>query len=363
MPHTLVHRLSMAGPDDTAGLAAAIRNGRIRPEAIVAILGKTEGNGCVNDFTRGFAVQSLRLELARHLPTDAIDRIALVMSGGTEGALAPHALVIEARPDDHAAAGPALAVGQAVTRDIRPEELGRRAQAAVVAEAVATVMADLGISDPADIHFVQIKCPLLTMERVAEARARGGTTATTDTLKSMGLSRGACALGVALALGEVADAAVTDAAIGTDRSLYSTRASTSAGVELSGHEIVVMGMSPRWSGPLRIDHAVMADGIDIEPVRAALARLGLGGPGQLPAGMRDRLVALLAKAEAPSTGRMRGFRHTMLDDSDISSTRHARGFAAGALASLVGHAEIFVSGGAEHQGPDGGGPVALIAHR
>ena len=25
-----------------------------------------------------------------------------------------------------------------------------------------------------------------------------------------------------------------------------------------------------------------------------------------------------------------------------------------------GHAEIYVSGGAEHQGPDGGGPVALI---
>ncbi len=33
---------------------------------------------------------------------------------------------------------------------------------------------------------------------------------------------------------------------------------------------------------------------------------------------------------------------------------------AGALASLVDHAEIYVSGGAEHQGPDGGGPVAVI---
>jgi len=29
----------------------------------------------------------------------------------------------------------------------------------------------------------------------------------------------------------------------------------------------------------------------------------------------------------------------------------------------VGHAEIFVSGGAEHQGPDGGGPVAVIIDR
>ena len=76
-----------------------------------------------------------------------------------------------------------------------------------------------------------------------------------------------------------------------------------------------------------------------------------------------RLVALLAKAEPGTTGRLRGARHTMLDDSDISATRHARAFVAGVLAGLVGTSEIFVSGGAEHQGPDGGGPVALIAQK
>jgi cyanuric acid amidohydrolase len=53
----------------------------------------------------------------------------------------------------------------------------------------------------------------------------------------------------------------------------------------------------------------------------------------------------------------------MLDDSDISATRHARAFVCGALAGLIGHAEIYVSGGAEHQGPDGGGPVAVIVNR
>ena len=36
---------------------------------------------------------------------------------------------------------------------------------------------------------------------------------------------------------------------------------------------------------------------------------------------------------------------------------------AGALAGLVGHAELYVSGGGEHQGPDGGGPVAVIVDR
>jgi cyanuric acid amidohydrolase len=122
-------------------------------------------------------------------------------------------------------------------------------------------------------------------------------------------------------------------------------------------------MSSRWSGPLAIDHAVMTDAVDIEPVRGAIGRLGLPTVGQLPPVERRRLLAVLAKAEASHDGRLRGYRHTMLDDSDISSTRHARAFVCGALAGLVGHAELYVSGGAEHQGPDGGGPVALIIDR
>lgn len=364
MQEALVHRLLVKGPDDVAPLEAAIAAGRIDPTAIIGIVGKTEGNGCVNDFTRAFAVAALRAMLARHLPPEAVNRIGMVMSGGTEGALSPLLIVFERRAARQGARpGPALAIGAAHTREIRPEELGRMAQVDVVAAGVKAAMADAGITDPADVHFVQIKCPLLTADRVGEAEARGARTATRDTLKSMGLSRAASALGVASALGEIAPAAITDGAIGVDAALWSGRASTSAGIELMNHEILVLGMSASFAGDLAIDHAVMADQIDIEPVRAALRRLGFSAPGQLPAAERGRLVALLAKAEAGQSGRLRGARHTMLDDSDISSTRHARAFVAGALAGLVGHAELFVSGGAEHQGPDGGGPVALIARR
>ena len=39
----------------------------------------------------------------------------------------------------------------------------------------------------------------------------------------------------------------------------------------------------------------------------------------------------------------------------------AAGFVGGVLAGLLGRTDLFVSGGAEHQGPNGGGPVALIA--
>jgi cyanuric acid amidohydrolase len=233
----------------------------------------------------------------------------------------------------------------------------------MVADGVRAAMQDAHITDPAAVHFVQVKCPLLTLQRVAEADGRGEPVATRDTLRSMGLSRAASALGVAVALGEIARQRIADAQIGTDWKLWSGRASCSAGIELLNHEIVVLGMSPVWSGPLAIDHAVMADVIDVEPVRAALRRLGLAADGQLAAEQRQRMLAVLSKAEASHDGTLRGFRHTMLDDSDISSTRHARAFVCGALAGIIGHAEIFVSGGAEHQGPDGGGPVALIAAR
>jgi cyanuric acid amidohydrolase len=358
-----VHRIPAAAPDDVSGLRTAIASGAIDPSGIVAILGKTEGNGCVNDFTRAFAVQSLVLELKRHLPEAEAEAICCVMSGGTEGALSPHWLVLERRESAQAPPSPALAIGRARTRRLLPEEIGRMAQIQAVADAVATAMADAGIASAGDVHFVQIKCPLITTERTAEAASRGKTVAVRDTLKSMGLSRGASALGVAMALGEIRPQDLKDAVIGRDPSIWSGRASTSAGIELMDNEIVVLGMSAQWVGPLAVQHAVMADNIDIEPVRAAMQKLGLKAQGQLPAEERPALVALLAKAEPSTTGVLRGNRHTMLDDSDISATRHARAFVAGALAGLIGHAEIFVSGGAEHQGPDGGGPVAVIVDR
>jgi cyanuric acid amidohydrolase len=56
----------------------------------------------------------------------------------------------------------------------------------------------------------------------------------------------------------------------------------------------------------------------------------------------------------------------VLDGSAFASTattRHARALVGGVLAGLIGRTDLFVSGGAEHQGPDGGGPVAIIARR
>ncbi len=353
---TRLLRLPTAGPGDTAALAAAIDEGEVDPAAIVAIIGKTEGNGCVNDFTRGYATLALKLLLAEKLGcalTEIEKRVAIVMSGGTEGGLSPH-LLIFSRDTVPAAAtsGPRLALGIGLTRAFAPEEIGRAPQIEETAAAVTQAMKEAGFVSPADVHFVQIKCPLLNKERIEEAERRGASVATGDTYHSMALSRGASALGVALALGEVK--AAPEQSICRDWSLYSKVASTSAGVELLRNEVVVLGNAAGWAGDLVIDHDVMTDAIDAAAAHRILKRLGVEG---------ESVAAVLAKAEAAPSGAIRGRRHTMLDDSDIHSTRHARALVGGVLAGAIGDTMLYVSGGAEHQGPAGGGPLAIIGRR
>jgi cyanuric acid amidohydrolase len=303
-----VIRIPTRGPGDTAGLAALLADGRLRAEDIVAVMGKTEGNGCVNDFTREYATQALAALLAADLkltPAEVEQRVAFVMSGGTEGVLSPH-LTIFSRTESKAAplGEKRLAIGIAFTRDFLPEELGRMAQVHETASAVRAAMRDGGIEHAADVHFVQIKCPLLSSALIEDAKRRGKEPATMDTYESMGYSRGASALGAALATGEIDEAKLTDAAILRDWSLQSGVASTSAGIELARNIVIVMGMSVRSSSPYRIGHGVMRDAIDAQSVSDVLRQLDIR-PDTL-----HRIVNVFAKAEASPDGQVRNLRHT-----------------------------------------------------
>ncbi|QPF90546.1 ring-opening amidohydrolase [Bradyrhizobium commune] len=357
-----VIRIATTGPGDVSGLMAMIGSGAIDPAAILAILGKTEGNGGVNDFTREYAVAALCTALAPKLgltPHEVEQRIAFVMSGGTEGVLSPHITVFtrqEVAQRPAGISGKRMSIGMAHTRDFLPEELGRTAQIAETAKAVSAAMADAGIADVADVHFVQIKCPLLTSDRVEAAAGRGKKTATTSAYTSMAYSRGASALGVAVALGEIGSD-IRDEDVLRRYDLFSKVASTSSGIELMHNVVIVLGNSAASASEFEIGHAVMDDAIDAPAVMAALKSVGFGAdpqPGR-------ELVNIFAKAEASPNGAVRGFRHTMLEDTDISSTRHARAAVGGLIAGLAGTGAVYVSGGAEHQGPAGGGPVAVIA--
>jgi cyanuric acid amidohydrolase len=332
------------------------------------VLGKTEGNGGVNDFTREYAVSSLSLALAPYIalsPPRVEERIAFVMSGGTEGVLSPHITVFTRKMSDNngserTVADKRLSIGIAHTRNFLPEEIGRTAQVDETAKAVCAAMADAEIDDARDVHFVQVKCPLLTSDRIEEAHGRGGRTVTSSTYASMGYSRGASALGVAAALGEV-KGEITDDHILKKYELFSSVASTSAGIELMHNVVIVMGNSSNAASPLVIGHAVMRDSIDYSAVVDALQSVGLPVTDTHIPVMSDRLVNIFAKAEASPDGTVRGCRHTMLEDTDISATRHARAAVGGLISGLAGTGAVYISGGAEHQGPPGGGPVASIA--
>jgi cyanuric acid amidohydrolase len=375
MPYrTEPFRIPMSGPADLSKLVELIEKGALDPAHIVAALVKTEGNGGVNDFTREYTCATIAATLAPHLRVSSAEmerRIAIVVSGGTEGILSPHATIFarvpapkSSAPSSTTAGGKRLAIGIAATRDFLPHEIGRAAQIEATADAVEEAMRDAGIARVEDVHWVQVKCPLLTAERVQAALAAGHKPVTELAYKSMAYSRGASALGVAVAMGEI-ESPVADDAVLSDWSLASSVASASAGIELRNNIIIVLGNAAQATGNCVIGHAVMQDAIDGSAVIAALRRVGLfdGDAKNSDAKTPDasRIVNVLAKADPSPNGLLRGWRHTMLDDTDISATRHARAAVGGVIAGLTGCPALFVSGGAEHQGPPGGGPVAVIA--
>ena len=345
-----VFKIPQSSPDDLTGLIELIEQHTLDPKTIVAIMGKTEGNGCVNDFTRGFAVATLKHYLTAQIGESLTNQIVFVMSGGTEGVLSPHLTVFTRQLEGFD--GPphlGLALGIHHTRPFSVDEIGTVTMVQVVADGVNEAIATAGLV-PEDVHFVQIKCPLIT----SSGSTQGKTPITQDSYKSMAFSRGASALGVALALGEIQPDQLTDADICSNYALYSSVASTSAGVELQNCEILVLGNSPQSHSNYRIGHSVMEHALDIAAVQRAIA----SAQGSLEP---NTIVNVLAKAEAAPSGQILGRRHTMLDDSDINHTRMARAVVGAVIASIVQDPMIYVSGGSEHQGPPGGGPIAVIS--
>ena len=161
---------------------------------------------------------------------------------------------------------------------IRPEEIGRGGMIEKVADAVRAAMPEAGIADPADVHYVQTKTPLLTIHTIRDAKSRGETVWTEHTLESMDLSNGCTGFGVAVALGEIE--VPDDEAVLHDRSLYSAVASCSSGVELDRAQVVVVGNVRGVGGRYRIGHSVMRDALDADGIWAPIQDAGLDLPAR-----------------------------------------------------------------------------------
>jgi cyanuric acid amidohydrolase len=227
-----------------------------------------------------------------------------------------------------------------------------------VADSVRAAMRDAGIDDPADVHYVQTKTPLLTVDSVLDAHARGKQVAC-EVHESMGVSNGTTGLGIAVGLSEIKMPKAEEICRNLD--LYSSVASCSSGVELTQAQIVLLGNKNGAGGRYRIGHSVMKDALDIDGIYESIRNAGLELPERPRAeDLKGRLVNCFMKCEADRTGKLRSRRQIMLDDSDVSWHRHIKAAVGGVAAAAIGDPAVFVSVDAMHQGPQGGGPCIAI---
>ena len=363
MPQPIeVRKVPLHSVSDASELGKLIDDGVMAADRVIAIIGKTEGNGGVNDYTRIIADRAFReLLIAKGAPEEQVKDIPIVWSGGTDGVISPHATIFATKDPSEVEATdePRLSVGFAMSEPILPEEIGYMGMIDKVADAVKVAMERAGIDDSADVHYVQTKTPLLTITTIGEARARGKDVWCEDTLESMDLSNGTTGLGIAKALDEVAD--ITDADVMRSRDKYSAVASCSSGVELDQAQVVVVGNARGIGGNYRIGHSVMNDALDADGIWNAIKDAGLDLPERPQSSdLEGRLVNVFLKCEASQNGHVRGRRNAMLDDSDVHWHRQIKAAVGGVTAQVTGDPAVFVSVSAAHQGPDGGGPVAAI---
>src|SRR3954451_8535669 len=154
-----VRKVPLHNVSDASELARLIDDGVIEADRVVAVIGKTEGNGGVNDYTRIIADRAFREVLldkgTRSL--DEVKQIPIVWSGGTDGVISPHATIFATLPEDSVTPTdePRLTVGARMTHGLMPEDIGRSGMVEKVAAGVKEAMAAPGITDPADVHYVQ----------------------------------------------------------------------------------------------------------------------------------------------------------------------------------------------------------------
>ena len=345
---------------DASGLDACIRNGQFTADQVIAVIGKTEGNGGVNDFTRILADQAFRRVLLKsgHRSEQEVAQIPMVWSGGCDGVITPHATIFARNEKIGPAPKSRLAIGTAMSVELLPEDIGRPAMIEKVANSVKAAMRNAGIDNPKDVHYVQTKTPLLTIDSVRDAESRGQQVAC-EVHDSMGVSNGTTALGIAVALDEITMPKAEDICHNLD--IYSSVASCSSGVELTQAQIVLLGNKPGAGGRYRIGHSVMKDALDIDGIYDAIRNAGIELPERPRAeDLGGRLVNCFIKCEADRTGMLRGRRQIMLDDSDVHHHRHSKAAVGGVAAAAIGDPAVFVSVDAMHQGPQGGGPVIAI---
>jgi cyanuric acid amidohydrolase len=228
----------------------------------LALVAKTEGTATINDFSRELALGAAAETLREMGGGDLVDRSTLIFSTGSEGILSPCVTVLAAIDDGagtaDAAGGMArLVMGGARTRPMAAAELATPEHVRLIADAVDGAMAEAELT-PDQVSLVFVKSPILTPHAAAET----GDAAVMARAGSSGLSRGAAALGVAAALGEIDRAEIATIRIGADLDRHASRAMSFSGTELDFGEVLVLGNRPGMAGDAMIFSRTLSDILD-----------------------------------------------------------------------------------------------------
>lgn len=358
-----VYCVPMSSPGDVSQVAALFDDGRVEPKHVVAIMAQTEGD----PYCRGYATLAMQDLLSKHLGLshqEIFDRIPMLMIGGVGGIMCPHINLFVKKPAAAAASDtPRLSIGVASSRILAPEEFGTMTQVDLVAETTKQAIDDAGITRADQIHCVEVKCPAMTPARIEDAIGRGQTVVSGNPAAASSMAKGACALGVAVATGEVDRSALRDGVINVEKQHYSTIASTSAGGEQVACRVVVIGNVAGSPSRFVAAHGMMKDQLDIVGAREAFANAGLEmTDGVLTEEGRRNLAACFVNAGADFAPDVRGRRHTMHSDFLNSFAGvQAKTVVHAVVSSIVGDTLLLASAGAEHQGPPGANLICVIA--
>jgi cyanuric acid amidohydrolase len=358
-----IYRLPVSSPDDVSPLAALIDNGTIAARDVAAVIAQNEGDY----YARGFTLHMLEELLSERTgeTREAVRRrVPMLMIGlANNYPLIPHLNVIVIKPgvtgsDPHKR----LVAGTGLTRDLLPEEYGTMTQVREVATTVKQAVKDAGITDVADIHCVYVKVPEITDERLKDAASRKRLPRSSDNRVLGGFTRGAGALGVALALGEVDARRLTDEAIGRDWDLYSRVAQVSSGIEQTACKVVVLGNAAGSASDLVAGHCIMDDPLDLDSFKNALRSVGLRFTCCPDRAQLARVENIFIGTSANHLPTIRGRRHTMHSDFLWAfAGAQAKAAANAVIAGLMGDTMFLSKSGAEHQGPRGSNVVAVFA--
>lgn len=361
-----VIRIPMHGPGDVSGVAELFDDGAVAPSDVVAIISQTEG--WIE--ARALASLSLQIELGRRLnigTAEVFDRIPLMVIGMVGGLMSPHHNVLYRRFErglsghDIGSGSGRLVIGTADSDVLAPEVLGTLEQSKMVSQAVESAIVDAGLGEASEVACVEVKCPGLTPQRVADAERRGVALKTKNPVQANALSRAASALGIGHALGELDLDQVEESSIGVDHLLYTVKGSVSAGGEQSRCRVVVMGNSTSSLSPYRIGWGIMRDQFDVEGIGEALRRGGMSGTVPVTQDERKRITQVFINCGADATDSVRGYRHSMRSDFLAGYAGiFAKTVAHSVVSTAIGSPMPLASAGWEHQGPLGGNLVAAV---